>query len=172
MMNAIHHFAVIVKDLDKSLDFYHRVLGLEFLYEPTPIGSGEKLDKGIGIKGVSTRTACLQAGDVIIELMEYSSPDWPLSSPLPLYVTGSSHIAFKVDDIHATKKELEAKGVIFNSEVNVNDDLEEHSVLDGWSWVYFKDPDGYALELVHVARYDEDERKAGMEAYKKSRGWI
>ncbi len=172
-MKSVHHFAMVVKDLDRSIDFYHNVLGLEFLYEPTPIGRGPLLEKGVGIKGAATRTVCLQAddGSVIIELMEYSSPDWPLSQPLPLYVTGSCHIAFYVDDIHAKKKELEAHGVVFNSDVNVNDVVEEHSVLDGWSWVYFKDPDGHSLELVNISHYDEGKRQAGIDAYKKSRGW-
>jgi hypothetical protein len=35
--------------------------------------------------------------------------------------------------------------------------------------VYFDDPDGYPLELVQVAYYNEDERKSGIAAYLESR---
>lgn len=166
-MHPVHHFGIIVKDLDRSIEFYHRKLGLEFANEPTPVDSGERLEQGVGVKGARLRQVSLTAGNVIIELLEYSQPDWPLNGPLPQYVTGSSHVAFQVEDIHAAKKELEAKGIEFFSDVNVND-----GVLDGWSWVYFSDPDGHVFELVQQSYYNEEERKAGIEAYKRSRGWL
>jgi catechol 2,3-dioxygenase-like lactoylglutathione lyase family enzyme len=99
--------------------------------------------------------------------LEYLTPEWPISTPVPQYVTGASHIAFKVDDIHAAKQALEAKGVKFFSDVNVVDE----GVLAGWRWVYFADPDGYNLELVQVAYYKAEERAAAIAEYKKSRGW-
>jgi hypothetical protein len=43
------------------------------------------------------------------------------------------------------------------------------AVLAGWRWVYFADPDGYPLELVEVAYYNEDERREGIAAYLASR---
>lgn len=167
-MKAVHHFGLIVKDLEKSIEFYHKKLGLEFSNEPSPVFSGEGLDKGVGIKGASLRQVSLLVGETTLELLEYLTPEWPISTPLPQYVTGASHIAFKVDDIHAAKEALEAKGIEFFSEVNVVDE----GVLAGWRWVYFADPDGYNLELVEVAYYNEEERKAGIAAYKDSKGWL
>jgi hypothetical protein len=35
--------------------------------------------------------------------------------------------------------------------------------------VYFSDPDGYPLELVEVAYYNTEERRAGLAAYLASR---
>jgi hypothetical protein len=70
-----------------------------------------------------------------------------------------------VDDIEAKKAELEAKGIAFYSEVNAVDE----GVLAGWRWVYFEDPDGYPLELVEVAYYNEDERREGIAAYLAAR---
>ena len=78
---------------------------------------------------------------------------------------GASHVAFLVDDIEAKKAELEAKGIEFYSDVNAVDE----GVLAGWRWVYFEDPDGYPLELVEVAYYNEDDRRAGIAAYLASR---
>ena len=76
-----------------------------------------------------------------------------------------SHVAFRVDDIRAAKTELEAKGIEFFSDINVVDE----GVLAGWRWVYFADPDGYPLELVEVAYYNAEDRKAGIAAYLASR---
>jgi glyoxylase I family protein len=67
--------------------------------------------------------------------------------------------------IHAKKAELEAKGIVFYSDVNVVDE----GVLAGWRWVYFEDPDGYPLELVEVAYYNEDERREGISTYLATR---
>jgi catechol 2,3-dioxygenase-like lactoylglutathione lyase family enzyme len=74
-------------------------------------------------------------------------------------------VAFLVEDIVAKKAELEGKGVTFFSDVN----LVDEGVLAGWRWVYFADPDGYPLELVEVAYYNEDERRAGIAEYLASR---
>ena len=74
-------------------------------------------------------------------------------------------MCFKVEDVRATKAELESRGVRFYSDVNVVDS----GPLAGWRWVYFSDPDGLALELVEVAYYLKDERDAASAAYLESR---
>jgi catechol 2,3-dioxygenase-like lactoylglutathione lyase family enzyme len=98
-------------------------------------------------------------------LLEYKSPPSETTRPLDSNSIGASHVAFAVDDIEATKAELEAKGIEFFSPVNIVDE----GVLAGWRWVYFSDPDGYPLELVEVAYYNAEERKAGIAAYLASR---
>jgi extradiol dioxygenase family protein len=70
-----------------------------------------------------------------------------------------------VPDIDKAFAELTAKGIEFYSEPNVVDE----GVLSGWRWVYFHDPDGIPLELVEVAYYNEDERKAGIAEYLANR---
>ena len=107
----------------------------------------------------------LLLGDTMLELLEYKSPPSETTGPLKSNSLGASHVAFLVDDIEAKKAELEAKGIEFYSEVNFVDE----GVLAGWRWVYFEDPDGYPLELVEVAYYNEEERRAGIAAYLASR---
>src|SRR5205823_6998252 len=104
-------------------------------------------------------------GDTTVELLEYQAPASETVTPLASNNVGASHIAFLVDDIEAKRAELEAKGIEFYSPVNVVDD----GVLAGWRWVYFSDPDGYPLELVEVAYYNQQERQAGIAAYLASR---
>ena len=107
----------------------------------------------------------LQLGDTMFELLEYRSPPSQTTGPLMSNSLGASHVAFLVDDIAAKKAELEAKGIQFYSDVN----LVDEGVLAGWRWVYFEDPDGYPLELVEVAYYNEDERRTGIATYLASR---
>src|SRR6476620_5236010 len=164
-MKALHHVGITVKDLDASIRFYHDVLGLPFSNEPSPWFDGEELGKAVGVPGGALRQVSLLLGDTMLELLEYKSPPSQTERPLISNSLGASHVGFLVDDIHAKKAELEAKGIEFFSDVNVVDE----GVLAGWRWVYFEDPDGYPLELVEVAYYNAEERREGIAAYLATR---
>lgn len=165
MITGVHHRGITVSDLERSIDFYHDVLGLEIVTEPSPLFSGEDLSKGLGVPDASLKLILLKAGDATVELLQYPTPPSPIDTPLPQNALGAQHIAFLVDDIEATVKALEARGVEFYSPVNVVDD----GLLAGWRWVYFSDPDGITLELVEVAYTRDDERRRGLEAYLEGR---
>ena len=164
-MKGLHHVGITVKDLDASIRFYHDLLGLEFSNEPSPWFDGPDLGPAVGVPGAALRQVSLRLGETTLELLEYRSPPSETTGPLRSNSLGASHVAFLVDDIHEAKAELEAKGIEFYSDVNVVDD----GVLAGWRWVYFEDPDGYPLELVEVAFYNEQERRAGIATYLASR---
>jgi catechol 2,3-dioxygenase-like lactoylglutathione lyase family enzyme len=164
-MKGLHHVGITVADLDASIRFYHDVLGLDFANEPSPWFDGEELSRGVGVPGAALRQVSLLVGDTTLELLEYRSPPSKTDGPLRSNDRGASHVAFVVDDIEATKAELETKGIEFYGPVNVVDE----GVLAGWRWVYFEDPDGYPLELVEVAYYQEEDRRAGIAAYRASR---
>ena len=164
-MKALHHVGITVNDLDASIRFYHDVLGLAFVNEPSPWFEGEELSRGVGVPGAGLRQVSLLVGDTTLELLEYKSPPSETTRPLRSNSQGASHVAFLVDDIELAKAELEAKGIEFYGPVNVVDE----GVLAGWRWVYFEDPDGYPLELVEVAYYHEEDRRAGIAAYLASR---
>jgi len=164
-MKGLHHVGITVRDLDASIRFYHDVLGLEFSNEPSFWFDEPGLGAAVGVPGAGLRQVSLLLGDTTLELLEYKSPPSETAGPLSSNNLGASHVAFLVDDIHETKAELEAKGIEFYSDVNVVDE----GVLAGWRWVYFQDPDGYPLELVEVAFYNEQERRAGIATYLASR---
>lgn len=164
-MKGLHHVGITVKDLEASIRFYHDVLGLPFSNEPSPWFEGEELSRGVGVPGAALRQVSLLLGDTTLELLEYRSPPSETTRPLRSNSQGASHVGFLVEDIEATKAELEAKGIEFYGDVNVVDE----GVLAGWRWVYFDDPDGYPLELVEVAYYHETERREGIAAYLASR---
>jgi catechol 2,3-dioxygenase-like lactoylglutathione lyase family enzyme len=162
----MHHVGITVRDLDASIRFYHDVLGLEIVTEPSPWFDHPGLGPAVGVPGAALRQVCLGLGNTILELLEYRSPPSETDGPLPSNNLGASHVAFLVDDIDAKMAELGEKGIEFWSEVNVVDE----GVLAGWSWVYFADPDGYPLELVEV-RYTRrpEERARGTAEYLAAR---
>jgi catechol 2,3-dioxygenase-like lactoylglutathione lyase family enzyme len=165
VITGVHHTGITVSNLERSIEFYHDVLGLDFVTEPSPVFSGEELATGLGVPGASLRLVIFKAGNARVELLQYCTPDSPIDKPMPQNARGAQHVAFLVDDIEATVKELEAKGIAFFSPINVVD----QGLLAGWRWVYFSDPDGITLELVEVAYTRDEERRRGVEAYLASR---
>jgi catechol 2,3-dioxygenase-like lactoylglutathione lyase family enzyme len=164
-VRAQSHVGITVHDLDRSVRFYHDLIGLEIVTEPSPWFDGPELGHGVGVPGAALRQVCLRLGDTMIELLEYRTPPSPTERPLLSHSIGASHIAFQVDDIRAAKAELEGAGVTFYSDINVVDD----GVLAGWRWVYFADPDGYPLELVENAYPRPGGHAAGIARYLKTR---
>ena len=165
-LKAVHHVGLVVRDLDRSIWFYHDVLGLPFANEPTPWFDGPELSKGVGVPDASLRQVSLWVGErSTMELIEYGNRPESSTAPVPNNFLGAAHVCFKVDDVRATKAELESKGVEFYTDVNVVDS----GPLAGWRWVYFSDPDGLALELVEVAYYLKDEREAASAEYLRTR---
>jgi catechol 2,3-dioxygenase-like lactoylglutathione lyase family enzyme len=146
-IRGLHHTGIIVRDLDRSVYFYHDLLGLEFASEPSPWFSGDDLAIGVGVPGASLRQVNLRAGDGTLELLEYGNRPKGDDTAPPQNRLGSMHVALHVDDLAETMRSLSAKGVTFLSGPNVVDE----GTLAGWRWVYFHDPDGVTIELVEEA---------------------
>ena len=99
MFTGWHHTNVIVSDLDRSLDFYTRVLGLK-------VASQMEIDdpefaRGVGIPDTRVRAAFLEVPNstTLLEMFEYatiiSKPILKDALPSDL---GIQHICFRVDD--------------------------------------------------------------------------
>ncbi len=165
-LKAVHHVGLVVRDLDRSIYFYHDLLGLPFANEPTEWFEGPELEKGVGVPGAKLRQVSLWVGPASsMEMIEYANRPPESTKAVPNNYMGAAHVCFLVDDIHAKKAELEGKGVEFYSDVNVVDE----GPLAGWRWCYFSDPDGLALELVEIAYYLKDEREEAAAEYLRNR---
>ena len=165
-LKIIHHVGLIVRDLDRSIYFYHDLLGLQFANEPTPWFEGPQLEIGVGVPGAKLRQVTLWVGEQsTLELLEYANRPAESTKPVPNNYMGAAHVCFLVDDVFAKKAELEGHGVKFYSDVNVVDD----GPLAGWRWVYFSDPDGLALELNQVDYYLKEERDRASAEYLRTR---
>jgi catechol 2,3-dioxygenase-like lactoylglutathione lyase family enzyme len=118
LITGLAHTALRVADVDAAVAWYRDVLGLTILSPPyTMEGDDITHDMGELVPApVVVRAAIIGIegdGDRVIEVIEY--PSAPVDAPAPASVTrlGFTHIALVCDDIAATRRDLEAKGVRF-----------------------------------------------------------
>jgi glyoxylase I family protein len=142
-VNVLDHISVTVSDLDRSLTFYRDLLGLREVERH--LLEGETISKMAGKSDVVLQVVRLAAPDtpgILLDLQQYISPEGGVSDAT-LGDTAHAHFCFGVPDVWAAYRELSAKGVAFVSEP-VSFDLD-WAILHV---VFFKDPDGFVLELV------------------------
>lgn len=122
-LTTIHHIAIIVSNYEVSKDFYVNKLGFEIIRENyRPARKDYKLD--------------LRLGDCELEIFGVSNPPKRLTRP---EACGLRHLAFAVEDVEATVKELEYIGIVCEP-IRVDE-------FTGKKMTFFADPDGLPLEL-------------------------
>jgi len=121
------HTMIRVKDLDRSLDFYTRLLGMKVLRKKDYPG-GEFTLAFIGYGEESDST--------VIELTH----NWGQEEPYELG-NGFGHLAIGVPDIYATCKQLENEGVRIPRPPGPM--KHGNTVI-----AFIEDPDGYKIELI------------------------
>ncbi len=148
MIQQLDHINIVVRDLDRMVDFYTRVLGLRETKRVTI--SGKWIDETVGLTDV--------LGDVVyldletgprIELIAYRRPTSAAPPGLDRANTiGFRHIAFRVDDIDATVAKLRASSTKFFSDIQrVPDTQVTYTGGVRKRLIYFQDPEGNLLEL-------------------------
>ena len=139
MITGMYHTGFVVKDLDKAVEFYRDVVGL------TAIASRERVGKPIsqvvGYENTHLKIAFLNTGNGHnLELIQYVHPigsDRPSDERNTL---GAAHLAFYVDDIEQTHRDLVSRGA-----GKLNPPVE---VAPGRKACYLQDPDRNWIELV------------------------
>lgn len=126
-INKLHHIAIICSDYQKSKDFYTNILGFTIVREVyRQDRNSYKLD------------LCLN-GDYLIELFSFDKPPKRVSRP---EAVGLRHIAFAVDNIEESIKELK----LLNIEV-------EPMRIDEFTnkkFTFLFDPDNLPIELYEL----------------------
>lgn len=144
MIHRYQHVSITVSDLERSVAFYRDMLG--FIPSEYAEASGEDTSKALAVEDASLKLAVLKQGDMILELIEYRSPeDRNRVAPRPCDV-GCMHMALEVEDIHKLYEMLLAHGV----KVNTPPQRNPPDVSWAW-WFYMQDPDGVPIELVQIA---------------------
>ena len=121
------HTMLRVKDLDASIDFYTRHLGMNVLRRSDyPEGKFTNVFVGYGD----------EASETVLELTH----NWDQSEPYDMG-TGFGHLAVGVPNIYATCEALEAEAV--------NIPRKPGPMKHGTTVIAFiEDPDGYKIELI------------------------
>jgi catechol 2,3-dioxygenase-like lactoylglutathione lyase family enzyme len=113
MIKGLHHGGITVANLERSIQFYGDILGLEFMFTHELSDEGLSKRLGMDIENVSLKAAFLRAGQDVIQLTEFSPKGG--AKEVRLYNVGVGHLAFLVDNIEKTYEELCKKGVKFNA---------------------------------------------------------
>ncbi len=138
------HGGITVSDLDRSLDFYCGLLGLELLwrrlYEEREITRIVGVPEATGIEVAMLR---IPGSEVDVELLQYHGCDSPSGSSPPSH-HGTGHFCVYVTGIDALYDELHAQGVAFRSDGPVE---MSAGINAGGKSLYALDPDGYVFEF-------------------------
>ncbi|NJO56543.1 MAG: VOC family protein [Rhodospirillales bacterium] len=136
-----------VAHLDRSIDFYQRVLSLE-LVETVQIIE-PRYDQLHGIFAANARIAHLCLGEQVVELTEYVAP--PDGRPLPVPSRSNDlwfqHIAIVVSDMDEAYRVLQQYGVRQTSP-QPQTIPASNAAAAGIRAIKFRDPDGHNLELL------------------------
>jgi catechol 2,3-dioxygenase-like lactoylglutathione lyase family enzyme len=136
----IHHVGITVGQLDRSLAFYHDLLGLDVI----GISDDEDVAAVVGLPGARARIADLDVGDgQLIELLEYRSAGSGGRAPGP-DTAGGCHLSLQVGDLRAALSRMAGAGFL---------PMGEPAELSGGVWqdctaAYLRDPDGVIVELI------------------------
>ena len=123
-LKSVHHIAILCSNFEQSKKFYTDVLGMTIVKETYRADRDSyKLDLAL-------------QGNYIIELFSFPNPPQRPSQP---EASGLRHLAFLVEDIEASIKALEIKGVVCEP-IRVDS-------LTNKKFTFFSDPDGLPLEL-------------------------
>jgi catechol 2,3-dioxygenase-like lactoylglutathione lyase family enzyme len=147
--SRIDHVAVIVSDLDRSMQFYENILGLKPLYSPPRVSSGVELSKAVNVPNTRMRFVMYEVNrnSAMLEVIQYLDPKGRPNDRRNCD-QGVMHLAFQVSNLEKSYNEMKSKGVKFNSPPNKVDSGPEK----GLKWVYLTDPDGATIELVEHPR--------------------
>ena len=146
LVDAVDSIGMTVSDLDRSVEFYSRVLSFEKVSESEVDGSDyEHLE---GVFGLRMRTARMRLGDEFIELTEFLAPK---GRPAPVDTRANDrwfqHIAIITSDMDRAYKRLrENKVQHASSGPQRLPDWNKNA--GGIQAFYFRDPDGHFLEVL------------------------
>lgn len=139
MVRRVNHTGMSVSDMERSLRFYRDTLGLRLVFD-MDVAQHAGLDEVVGMAGSVGRVVFLRAGDTILELWCYGAPAGrPLAQDHRPADRGFTHVAFEVDDVDATHRQVVAAGYEANS---APVDLGLHKTC------YVRGPDGEFVELL------------------------
>jgi lactoylglutathione lyase len=121
----IRHTMLAVKDLDRSMDFYTRLLGMNIMR------LRDQADQRIAYLGYGS-----EDDGPALEMVQMKGP-----GPQPDVPHWAGHVALYASDLCSLSKTLKAEGVKFVSEPQP----VRPGTPDLVAWI--QDPDGYTIEL-------------------------
>ena len=123
-LNSVHHIAIIVSDIEKAREFYIKKLGFEAIRENY---RKERDDWKLDLR-VDEHTE--------LEIFAEKNPPKRVNRP---EACGLRHLAFRVESVEETVKELD--------EIGLECEPIRTDTYTGEKMTFFFDPDGLPLEI-------------------------
>ena len=152
LVKSVDAVGMTVSDIDRSVEFFSKVLSFEKVSDVEVAGSEYEWLQGVF--GARLRIARMRLGDEFIDLTEYLTPK---GRPIPADSRSNDqwfqHIAIVVSDMDKAYQQLRAHKVQHTS-TGPQRIPEWNKAAAGIKAFYFKAPDGHNLELIifHPAR--------------------
>jgi len=136
----MNHVGISVTNLERSVEFYGEMLGMELACPIFPFG-GPSFEQIMALQNVQGRMCVVRNGTVQLELFEFSHPNPAPKDPNhSVGDRGISHFGVVVPDIAAAYRRLLAAGVKIHSPVM--------QFSSGMKAIYARDLDGNVFELL------------------------
>jgi len=143
---GVHHFALTVSDMERSLPFYRDLFGLDVVSDREV--EGGYVERITGVPAAHVRLVHLSGFGVRVELVAFLRPAGAARARA-LPDAGSAHLCFLSDDLEVDAARLREQDVPFLSDGIVTTTSGPNA---GGLGVYVSDPDGNAVEIVQLAR--------------------
>jgi len=130
-IKKINHVAIVVEDIEQSLDFWKDTLGIQ-------------MDHMENVPFQNVKVAFLSVGDSEIELVQPTSEDTGTAKFLKTRGPGMHHICLEVDDIDAMLADLRVKDVKLINETPI--ELEGRKM----AFIHPKSSNGVLIELYQI----------------------
>lgn len=131
-IKSIHHVAVVVQDMEKSLSFWRDALGME-LHELRDVPA-EK-----------SQVAFLPLNDAEIELVMPTTDDSGIAKYLAKRGEGMHHICLEVDNISEMLAQLKSKNVRL-----INDEARKANDGKQYAFIHPESTGGVLVELYQI----------------------
>lgn len=144
-ITGIANFSHIVANLDKSLEFYRDVLGLEVATPPRPFDGNPAIMKLGDTPGAQSRMTQLKmpgapAGSAGVEIIEYKDIDRKPAHPR-FQDPGAANLSLRVRDFDGVVQRAKKSGTHILTQGG------EPVTINGTHSFFMQDPDGFVVEL-------------------------
>lgn len=125
----VNHVALVVNDMDETLDFYRKTFG---------VGSAEMEE----VPDQGVRAAVVRIGGTLLELIEPTDPTSGVARYIERRGEGMHHICFEVDDLEGTLSRLN------DADVQLVDKTPRKGLVGNIAFLHPRSTRGVLIELV------------------------
>jgi len=147
LIKSVDAIGMTVSDMDRSVEFYSKVLSFERVSDVEVYGT--EYEHLLGVFGLRIRVVRMKLGDEFIELTEYLTPK---GRPIPVDSRSNDrwfqHIAIVVSDMDKAYRQLR-RYKVQHASTGPQRIPDWNKAAAGIKAFYFRDPDGHNLEIIY-----------------------